>query len=120
MKSIILLFCFAAFVIAEETYDTSSDNINLDELLGNERLITSYSKCLINQGPCTPEVKKLKDVLPEVLETRCAKCSEKQKQKGKQLISEIKKKNPEIWKQLVSFYDPQGKYQEAFQDFLKS
>lgn len=60
MKSIILLFCFAAFVIAEETYDTSSDNINLDELLGNERLITSYSKCLINQGPCTPEVKKLK------------------------------------------------------------
>lgn len=60
MKSMILLLCFAAFAIAKETYDTSSDSINLDELLGNDRLITSYSKCLINQGPCTPEVKKLK------------------------------------------------------------
>ena len=57
---IILLFCAIALVFAEEKYDSSNDNIDLSEVLSNERLLTSYSKCLINKGPCTPEVKKLK------------------------------------------------------------
>lgn len=57
--------------------------------------------------------------LPEALETRCAKCTDKQKQMGKALAQEVKKNHPDIWKQLVAMYDPEGKYQQAWQDFLK-
>lgn len=50
----------AALAFAEDKYDALNDDINLDEVLGNDKLLTSYSKCLIDQGPCTPEVKRLK------------------------------------------------------------
>lgn len=59
------------------------------------------------------------DKLPEALATRCAKCTDKQKQNGKALAQEVKKNHPETWKQLVAMYDPEGKYQQAWQDFLK-
>lgn len=56
--------------------------------------------------------------LPEALETRCAKCSEKQKQMAKILAQEVQKTHPKIWNELVGHYDPDGKYRAAFQDFL--
>lgn len=57
--------------------------------------------------------------LPEALATRCAKCTDKQKQLGKKLAQEVKKTHPEIWQELVTYYDPDGKHREAFQDYLK-
>lgn len=57
--------------------------------------------------------------LPEALATHCAKCTERQKQMGKVLAQEVQRTHPEIWKELVAYYDPDGKHREAFQDFLK-
>lgn len=37
---------------------------------------------------------------------------------GKQLAREVKKRYPGLWKDLVAKYDPEGKHQQAFQDFL--
>lgn len=36
-------------------YETKYDNIDLDELLKNDRLRKNYVKCLLNEGPCTPD-----------------------------------------------------------------
>ncbi|XP_049877123.1 allergen Tha p 1-like [Pectinophora gossypiella] len=119
MKVVLLTVCFAVAVLAQEKYDSANDNFDISEVLGNERLLLSYSKCLLNKGPCTPEVKQVKEKLPEALATGCAKCTEKQKQMGKQLARELKKTHPEIWDKLVAHYDPQGKYREAFKDYLK-
>lgn len=58
--------------------------------------------------------------IPEVLETKCAKCTEKQKEMGKQLAQEVKKKHPKIWADLIAMYDPEGKYQKSFQEFLEN
>ncbi|XP_059060734.1 uncharacterized protein LOC131853732 [Achroia grisella] len=115
-----IVLCVTGAVLAQEKYESIDDNFNLSEVLGNERLLSAYSRCLLNKGPCTPEIKKLKEKIPEILETRCAKCTEKQKKLGKQLIQEVRKTHPDIWKEFVHKYDPSGKYQEAFQDFLKS
>lgn len=41
-------------------YDTKYDNINLDDLLKNDRLRKNYVKCLLNEGPCTPDAIELK------------------------------------------------------------
>lgn len=44
----------------KENYETKYDNIDLDELLKNDRLRKNYVKCLLNQGPCTPDAQELK------------------------------------------------------------
>lgn len=69
--------------------------------------------------PLPQSVSPFTDKLPEALETRCAKCTDKQKEMGKTLAQEVKKNHPDIWKQLVAKYDPQGKYQQAWKDFLQ-
>lgn len=60
MKIIFVTICLALSVLGQETYDSVNDNFDLTEVLGNERLLKSYAKCLLNEGPCTSEVKDLK------------------------------------------------------------
>lgn len=45
---------------AESKYTTKYDNVNLDQILSNDRLLSNYFKCLIDQGPCTSEGEELK------------------------------------------------------------
>lgn len=61
------------------TYDIKYDNIDIDELLKSERLLTNYIKCLMEEGSCTEDGRALKDSLPDAINTDCSKCSEKQK-----------------------------------------
>ena len=44
----------------KQTYDQRFDNVDLDEILGQERLLNNYIKCLEGLGPCTPDGKMLK------------------------------------------------------------
>ncbi|KAF4527321.1 hypothetical protein B566_EDAN001097 [Ephemera danica] len=73
-------------VYAQDKYTTKWDNVDLDQILGNQRLRDNYVKCLLDQGSCTPDGSELKRVLPEALQTDCAKCNEKQKQGGEKTI----------------------------------
>jgi hypothetical protein len=41
-------------------YTLKYDNIDLDEILNNDRLITNYFKCLVDEGKCTQEGEELK------------------------------------------------------------
>ncbi|XP_011177222.1 uncharacterized protein LOC105208856 isoform X1 [Zeugodacus cucurbitae] len=50
----------APLVGNQPAYDTKFDNIDLDEVLNQERLLRNYIKCLENTGPCTPDSKMLK------------------------------------------------------------
>lgn len=50
----------APLVANQAAYDTKFDNIDLDEVLSQERLLRNYIKCLENTGPCTPDSKMLK------------------------------------------------------------
>lgn len=55
--------CLLSVVIVtavEETYPTTWDDINLDNILGNNRLVNNYIKCLLDQGKCTPDGAALK------------------------------------------------------------
>lgn len=58
---LIFLVC-ASFVISAsygdtkgEKYTSKYDNINVDEILGNKRVLGNYIKCILDEGPCTPE-----------------------------------------------------------------
>lgn len=59
---LVVCLCFVT-ISAEETtekYTTKYDNINLDDLLKNDRLRRNYVACLLNEGPCTPDAQELK------------------------------------------------------------
>lgn len=78
-------FCLIAIVYiatchGEETYDVKYDNVDVDEILKSERLLTNYIKCLMDEGPCTEDGRDLKEILPDAIHTDCSKCTEKQKE----------------------------------------
>jgi Insect pheromone-binding family, A10/OS-D len=80
-------YCLLALLFAvsrgeqqpETKYDIKYDNIDIDELLKSDRLLTNYINCLMEEGSCTEDGKELKETLPDAIETDCSKCSEKQK-----------------------------------------
>lgn len=66
MKFLAIACCVAAamtsavVLAAPEKYTTKFDNVDIDEILNNDRLVNSYFKCLMDQGKCTPEGEEVK------------------------------------------------------------
>jgi hypothetical protein len=69
MRQFVALVCIlvSALVLTEaartprdDKYTTKYDNINIDEILGSDRLLDNYFKCLMDKGRCTPEGTELK------------------------------------------------------------
>nr|AII01024.1 chemosensory protein [Dendrolimus houi] len=118
MNSIIILSCLLA-VVACEQYTDKYDNTNLEEIMENDNLRQAYLKCLLEEGPCTAEGKKLKELLTEALETECSKCTDKQKQGAKYCIKFLIKNSPKEWEKLSKKYDPNGKYQAKYEKLAK-
>lgn len=57
--------CFLVVLILQifavsQGYDTKYDDIDLDEILKIDRLRHNYVKCLLGEGPCTPDGQELK------------------------------------------------------------
>ncbi|GLH08213.1 Putative odorant-binding protein A10 [Gryllus bimaculatus] len=46
---------------AEPKYTNKFDNIDIDRILGNERVLTSYIRCMMEEGPCTNEGRELRN-----------------------------------------------------------
>jgi len=59
-----IVVCFAITMTVVQTapakYTTKYDNVNIDEILNNDRLVASYFKCLMETGKCTPEGEEIK------------------------------------------------------------
>ncbi|XP_013162614.1 PREDICTED: ejaculatory bulb-specific protein 3-like [Papilio xuthus] len=122
MKTIILLCTLAAAALAApaDTYNSQYDNFDATELVGNTRLLKSYGRCFLGQGPCTAEGSDFKKTIPEALRTTCAKCTPKQRELVRVVVRGFQTKLPEIWEELVKQQDPKGEFKEAFDRFLNS
>lgn len=35
-------------------------NVNVEEIMSNDRLFQAYHKCFMDQGPCTPDARDMK------------------------------------------------------------
>ncbi|XP_062548485.1 ejaculatory bulb-specific protein 3-like [Armigeres subalbatus] len=116
MKFIIVAaFTLFALVSAqEEQYTTKYDNIDVDEILKSDRLFNNYFKCLMDEGPCTPDGNELKRILPEALKTNCAKCTESQRAGAIKVINHVIENRAEQWKALQAKYDPEGIYIDQY------
>lgn len=57
---VVLSVAVMAFARPEEHYTDRYDNLDLDEILSNRRLLVPYVKCVLDQGKCAPDAKELK------------------------------------------------------------
>ncbi|CAG9768021.1 unnamed protein product [Ceutorhynchus assimilis] len=103
-----------------QKYTTKYDNLNIDTILSNKRVLGNYVKCILDEGPCTAEGRELKTHLPEALRTNCVKCTNSQKDFVRKGANFLIKNQPDDWKRISGKYDPQGKFSEQFQRFLEA
>lgn len=59
----VVLVLGCSLVAAQSPYTTKYDNVDVDKILKNERVLTNYIKCLMEEGPCTPEGRELRSKL---------------------------------------------------------
>ncbi|XP_033339734.1 chemosensory protein 3 [Megalopta genalis] len=96
-------------------YTNKFDNIDIDQILKSDRLLSNYYKCLMDEGRCTPEGTELKRVLPDALATECSKCTEKQREVTEKVVKFLVDNKPEMWKKLSKKYDPDGVYKNKYE-----
>ncbi|XP_050101144.1 ejaculatory bulb-specific protein 3-like [Anopheles aquasalis] len=117
--AIVFAVLAVASVAAQDKYTTKYDGIDLDEILKSDRLFNNYFKCLMDEGRCTPDGNELKRILPEALQTNCAKCSEKQRAGAISVINYMIDNRKEQWDALQKKYDPENLYVEKYREEAK-
>lgn len=118
MKLVIVFFALVAAAFAAEFYTTKYDNIDIDAILANPRLTTTYINCLLEKGKCNEEGKTLREVIPDALITGCKKCNEKQRASVRKVVQYLVKNRRADWDALIAKYDPQGEYRKNYQHLL--
>ncbi|KAL3289154.1 hypothetical protein HHI36_003590 [Cryptolaemus montrouzieri] len=116
--AVVLVF-FVTGIIGDDFYTSKYDNLDVEGILKNDRLLLSYHKCLLEGIRCTPEGEELRKVLPEAIETKCAKCTNKHKGTVKKVGKFLLNEKPELWNELMEKYDPQNKYRADLERRLK-
>ncbi|XP_017779658.1 PREDICTED: ejaculatory bulb-specific protein 3-like [Nicrophorus vespilloides] len=114
LLTVTLLLCIILYVRAQNKYTNKYDNVNVDQILTNNRVLSNYIKCLMEEGPCTPDGRELKKTLPDALSSECLKCNEKQKETAEKVIRHLMKNRPNDWERLSKKYDPNMEYKKKF------
>ncbi|XP_047000706.1 uncharacterized protein LOC124616444 [Schistocerca americana] len=117
-RHVALLLCasLALVAAAEEKYPATFDSLDLKELLSDETRVQDAMRCLLEEGDaaCRPAGKALKEVLPEIVRTDCAKCTETQHKKIGGFFGEVSRRHPDLMKKLLDKYDPSGEYRKKY------
>ncbi|KAG7203187.1 hypothetical protein KM043_010294 [Ampulex compressa] len=116
MKGCLVLFALLAVALAADKYPSKYDNLDVDSILNNNRLLTNYINCMLEKGSCTKEGQELKKILPDALATSCSKCNEKQKTVAEKVINHLQKHRSTDWERLLKKYDPQGAYEKRYEE----
>lgn len=117
MKVFFLLLGLVVIVcVTADKYPSKYDDIDVDRILQNGRVLNNYIKCMLDEGPCTNEGRELKKTLPDALSTGCSKCNEKQKLTAEKVVNHLKTKRPRDWERLTAKYDPQGEYKKRYEN----
>ncbi|KAK9506679.1 hypothetical protein O3M35_008571 [Rhynocoris fuscipes] len=121
LRTVFILSFVAALSVAypQGSYSDKFDNVNVDAILNDEATYQTYFNCLANRGPCSPEGDALKRILPDALQNRCNKCTEKQKAGAIKIITFLLLKKHSDFEVLANIYDPQGIYRQKYGDLVK-
>nr|ARW29608.1 chemosensory protein 8 [Corythucha ciliata]AVM86431.1 chemosensory protein [Corythucha ciliata] len=92
--------------------------IELDQILNNNRLLDAYTKCYLGTGPCPGPAKKAKGYLAEVFATNCGKCNEEQKRQTKIAFRKLREKRPGDFRKVFAKYNPGNTHFDSFNRWL--
>nr|APB03441.1 chemosensory protein 5 [Sitobion avenae] len=92
------------------SYPTRYDFIDIEAVMNNDRIIKILFNCVMNQGPCTREGLELKRIVPDAIQTECAKCNERQRKQAGKVLAHLLQYKPEYWNMLVKKFDPNNIY----------
>ncbi|XP_033220096.1 putative odorant-binding protein A10 [Belonocnema kinseyi] len=98
------IFCFVATeeIEKEEMISDKYDDLDFQTILENPRLRDQYYNCFMELGPCsTPDKKFFKELLPEVFQTECRRCNDKQKAAIDQIADFYVKRFPDKWEAFI-------------------
>ncbi|XP_046745988.1 ejaculatory bulb-specific protein 3-like [Diprion similis] len=115
---VMVLACIAAVAAADEYYNGKWNNLDTHAIVNNNRLLKKYEECVVEEKAtgCPQDALELKKVLPEALETSCAKCSPEQKDKIKDTLGYLCMKQRASFDRLLAKFDPDQKYRAAFEE----
>lgn len=51
-------------IVFAETYTNKFDNVDIDQILKNDRLLKNYVNCVLDKGKCSPDGAELKSEYP--------------------------------------------------------
>ncbi|XP_045521965.1 putative odorant-binding protein A10 [Pieris brassicae] len=111
------LLILSAFLVlaAANTYSPDNDNIDIESVVSNVDVLRDFINCFNDNTPCDEVKSDFKKDLPEVFETSCSKCTDKQKHIFKRFIDEAKVKLPSEYGIFLQKYDTQGKFIQPLQ-----
>uniref|UniRef100_A0AAU6R5E1 Chemosensory protein 14-like protein n=1 Tax=Antheraea pernyi TaxID=7119 RepID=A0AAU6R5E1_ANTPE len=116
-----LLCLFALTVVVSRSTQQNyprNDNININAILQNDRILLGYYKCVMDKGPCTKDGKIFKRALPEALPTACGRCTLKQKVAFRTLLLAIRAKSETRFLELLDKYNLSRANKEGLYSFL--
>ncbi|KAK7865716.1 hypothetical protein R5R35_005510 [Gryllus longicercus] len=101
----------------DDKYTDKWDNIDLDEILANDRLRNKYVECLLadNDSHCTPDGKELRKNIPDALTNECGKCTDKQKSGVEKVLKFLKEEKKDDFEKLLAKWDPEGVYRKKYE-----
>ncbi|RVE43731.1 hypothetical protein evm_011580 [Chilo suppressalis] len=124
MRIGILSFCTFLLTLSaascDKKYDRKYDLFDIDTLVENPRLLRKYMDCFLDEGPCTPIGRVFKLALPEIITTRCGKCTPAQKSFARRTFAAFKKEFPDKHGELKKLLDPDDKYYDSFEKAVAS
>ncbi|XP_018046540.1 PREDICTED: ejaculatory bulb-specific protein 3-like [Atta colombica] len=90
-------------VLAKELYSDKYDNIDAISILQNDKLRDEYYNCFLEKAPCpTEDAKFFQEILSESLQTKCKKCTQKQKELQLTMKNWFVQNKPEQWETLIA------------------
>ncbi|GAB1860338.1 Chemosensory protein [Camponotus japonicus] len=102
LNCIIILISIASCVLAEELYSDQYDHIDVNNILNNDKLRDQYFNCYMETEPClTAEAKFYRDIASEALQTKCKRCTEKQKEIIDAVVDWYTQNKPDKWQKIV-------------------
>ncbi|XP_014277055.1 ejaculatory bulb-specific protein 3 [Halyomorpha halys] len=109
------LACFCQAAATQQSYTDKWDRIDVDQILKNDRILKKYVDCLMDRGKCSPDAQELRKVLPEAIQTECAKCTDSQKRMAGKALSYILQNKRNYWNELIGKYDPKGEFRKKYE-----
>ncbi|CAH2089583.1 unnamed protein product [Euphydryas editha] len=102
-----LLILVSLVLTVASSSNLSFDNLDIDRLLSNDGQRKAAFACLMDQGPCG-EMQALKDIIPQLIKTKCGDCNSRQKQYYNYISKELFEKYPEKFNTLLLKYSTIG------------